>query len=98
MSSYLENLPCIVGNLGEEVTIIHEFVLLATDIEGGIRLTITSLLTGDVQTVDIMDGHTPVKGVDYWTEEDIASLNIPTDEHINELIDSALGVIENGTY
>lgn len=98
MSSYLENLPSVIGNLGEQVTIMHEFVLVATDIEGGIRLTITSLLSGDVQMVDIMDGHTPVKGVDYWTEEDIASLNIPTDEHINELIDAAVGVIENGAY
>ena len=98
MSSYLENLPSVIGNLGEQVTIMHEFVLVASDIEGGIRLTITSLLSGDAQTVDIMDGHTPVKGVDYWTEEDIASLNIPTDEHINELIDAAVGVIENGAY
>lgn len=98
MSSYLENLPSVIGNLGEQVTIMHEFVLVATDIEGGIRLTITSLLSGDAQTVDIMDGHTPLKGVDYWTEEDIASLNIPTDEHINELIDAAVGVIENGAY
>lgn len=28
--------------------------------------------------VDGKDGYTPVKGVDYFTEEDIASLNIPT--------------------
>ena len=26
------------------------------------------------------------------------SVEIPTDEHINELINTALGVIENGTY
>ena len=25
------------------------------------------------------DGHTPIKGVDYFTQEDIASLNIPSD-------------------
>jgi hypothetical protein len=29
--------------------------------------------------------------------DEIAS-EIPTDEHINELINAALGVIENGTY
>ena len=30
--------------------------------------------------------------------EEISDLNIPTDEHINELIESALGVVENGYY
>ena len=30
--------------------------------------------------------------------EDISDLNIPTDEHINELISNALGVVENGYY
>lgn len=30
--------------------------------------------------------------------EEISDLNIPTDEHINELINVALGVVENGTY
>ena len=34
----------------------------------------------------------------YQNTEDIASLNIPTDEHINELINVALGVVENGAY
>lgn len=29
---------------------------------------------------------------------DIPEVDIPTDEHINELIDAKLGVIENGTY
>lgn len=33
-------------------------------------------------------------------EEGIAEVEkqIPSDEHINDLIDEALGVIENGTY
>ena len=40
------------------------------------------------------------------TEEEVAQIaelaaelvDVPTDEHINDLINSALGVIENGTY
>lgn len=35
-----------------------------------------------------------------WTawERVVRAVDIPTDEHINDLIDTALGVIENGTY
>ena len=52
------------------------------------------------------DGYTPVKGKDYFTNADkqeIAELtaemvDVPTDDHINDLIHTALGVIENGTY
>lgn len=36
---------------------------------------------------DGQDGYTPVKGVDYFTQEDIASLNIPTDT--NDLTNGA---------
>ncbi len=36
------------------------------------------------------NGHTPVKGEDYWTPEDIAE--------IRSYIDLQLGVIENGSY
>lgn len=98
MSSHLEALPSIVGNLGEAVMIMHEYVLLTTRTDAGVQLTITSLTSGDVQQVEILDGHTPVKGVDYFTEDDIAALNIPTDEHISGLINTALGVIEHGAY
>lgn len=35
-------------------------------------------------------GIRPIRGVDYWTEEDIA--------HMQGYIDTQLGVIENGTY
>lgn len=36
------------------------------------------------------DGYTPVRGVDYWTENDVAQMQA--------YIDQKLGVIENGTY
>jgi hypothetical protein len=36
------------------------------------------------------DGRTPVRGTDYWTDEDITT--------IHSYIDSQLGVVENGTY
>ena len=36
------------------------------------------------------DGYTPVRGVDYWTQEDINT--------IKAYIDTELGVIENGSY
>ena len=36
------------------------------------------------------DGYTPVRGTDYWTEED--------KNEIKQYIDKQLGVIENGSY
>ena len=89
MSSYLEGLPSIVGNLGSPVTILNEFVLEAKEIDGGTRLVITSLSSGEVQTVDIMNAHTPEKGVDYWTESDkqeivqAAAAAIPMDDTLS---------------
>ena len=89
MSSYLEGLPSIVGNLGSPVTILNEFVLEAKEIDGGTRLVITSLSSGEVQTVDIMNAHTPEKGVDYWTESDkqeivqAAAAAIPLDDTLS---------------
>lgn len=35
------------------------------------------------------DGHTPVKGVDYFTPEDIAELNIPSKEYIENIENDA---------
>ena len=37
-----------------------------------------------------MDGKTPIRGVDYWTEDDVSAMR--------EYIDRRLGVVENGTY
>ena len=37
-----------------------------------------------------IDGKTPLRGVDYWTEEDVSAMR--------EYIDGRLGVVENGTY
>ena len=39
---------------------------------------------------DGVDGYTPVRGTDYWTQEDI--------DTIKAYIDTELGVIENGSY
>lgn len=39
---------------------------------------------------DGVDGKTPIRGVDYWTEEDVSAMR--------EYIDGRLGVVENGTY
>lgn len=39
---------------------------------------------------DGQDGYTPQRGVDYWTDADVAA--------IHSYIDTQLGVIENGTY
>jgi hypothetical protein len=36
------------------------------------------------------DGYTPIRGTDYWTNED--------KKEIESYIDDKLGVIENGTY
>ena len=68
----LENLPTITGALGEAIVVFNDYVLTLTRIDGGSRLTITK--GSEVQNVDIMDGHTPVKGQDYWTAEDQAEM------------------------
>ena len=39
--------------------------------------------------VDGQDGYTPVKGVDYFTEEDIASLNLVLKEYVDDAISNA---------
>lgn len=39
---------------------------------------------------DGVDGKTPIRGVDYWTEEDESAMR--------EYIDGRLGVVENGAY
>ena len=39
---------------------------------------------------DGVDGKTPIRGVDYWTEDDVSAMR--------EYIDGRLGVLENGTY
>ena len=39
---------------------------------------------------DGVDGKTPIRGVDYWTEEDVSAMH--------SYIDERLGEIENGTY
>lgn len=39
---------------------------------------------------DGVDGKTPIRGVDYWTEDDVSAMR--------EYIDGRLGVVEDGTY
>lgn len=45
---------------------------------------------GTIQEILAIKGETPIKGIDYWTSEDIAE--------IKAYIDEQLGVIENGSY
>lgn len=47
-----------------------------------------------VNGIDGKDGYTPVKGTDYWTEEDQISIK----DDLQIYFDEQLGVIENGTY
>lgn len=47
--------------------------------------------------VDGKDGYTPVKGVDYFTEEDIASLNIPVvPEHVKAITEEEIAKWNEG--
>ena len=39
---------------------------------------------------DGVDGKTPIRGVDYWTKDDVSAMH--------SYIDERLGEIENGTY
>lgn len=45
---------------------------------------------GNIIDIPAIKGDTPIKGVDYWTDED--------KEEIESYINQQLGVIENGTY
>jgi len=40
------------------------------------------------------DGYTPIKGVDYFTEEEVEAIKA----ELEAALDEKLGVIENGTY
>ena len=44
--------------------------------------------------VDGIDGKTPVRGEDFWTQEDIKTIETYCDNFINQQI----GIIENGEY
>lgn len=49
--------------------------------------TTTASISDGTNGTNGQDGYTPVKGVDYFTQEDIASLNIPSD--LNDLTNNA---------
>lgn len=51
-------------------------------IDGGHRVTITD--KQGTESFDVMDGETPEKGVDYWTEEDKAEIAEQTQAQIDE--------------
>lgn len=53
-----------------------------TAIDGGHRVTITD--KQGAESFDVMDGETPEKGVDYWTEEDKAEIAEQTQAQIEE--------------
>ena len=73
----------------------------------GAIITVTDKNGTTTATVkDGENGRTPIKGVDYFTKEEFLEIveaaaeqvEVPSDDHINSLIDAKLGVIENGTY
>lgn len=53
-----------------------------TTIDGGHRVTITD--KQGTESFDVMDGETPQKGVDYWTEEDKTEIAEQTQAQIDE--------------
>ena len=53
-----------------------------TAIDGGHRVTITD--KQGAKSFDVMDGETPEKGVDYWTEEDETEIAEQTQAQIDE--------------
>lgn len=64
--------------------------------ESGLNVITITMEDGTTSTVTVRNGykgengHTPQRGVDYWTNSDIAEMKA--------YIDAQLGVIENGTY
>lgn len=77
-----------VSELGETVAKTLSEMSLSVDtaeIIGGHRLTIKD--AEGTKTVDVMDGsdgYTPVRGVDYWTIEDIATMKAKNEAYILE--------------
>ena len=69
-------------------------------IEKGNREVIAFCSDGDIYSIHIYHTETEVTQLsEEFIPSSIArSSDIPTDDHINELINTALGVIENGTY
>ena len=59
-------IPTVAGPPGVSPTVATE------EIDGGTRVTFT--FKGGSETVDILDGTTPVKGVDYFTPDEIQSI------------------------
>lgn len=53
-------------------------------------LNVWNETTQQYEGVPAIKGDTPLKGVDYWTDDD--------KKEIQSYIDVKLGVIENGTY
>lgn len=75
--------------------------------ETGATITVTDKNGTTTATVrNGRDGKTPIKGTDYFTTDEVQSIaeqaaglvEVPDDDHINSLINTAFGVIENGTY
>lgn len=61
-----------------------------TTIDGGHRVTITD--KQGAESFDVMDGETPEKGVDYWTEEDIVEIDSYIESEVAEQIANKIAV------
>lgn len=75
----------INNNLGNSLTDTNSWLLLTegikkiTEVVNSLTHTYTiSFTSGASYQFEINDGYTPIKGVDYFTNEDIKELNIPT--------------------
>ena len=53
-----------------------------SDLSGGSNVITFTLTDGSVSTVVVKNGETPVRGVDYWTDADIAGIKAYVDEAI----------------
>ena len=80
-----ENVPAIIGAKGEQGT---QGTVGANGKDGKDGLNGKDGINGK-DGVDGKDGHTPVLGVDYWTENDKAEVQ----NYCNSYIDSQLGTI-----
>ena len=72
-----------VIKLEETIPKVKSPTISISAIDGGHRITITDV--DGTKIFDVMDGedgYTPVRGTDYWTEEDIATIKGYVDEAI----------------
>ena len=87
------NMERVVSILESEITKVDNIDIDANKVENTTTITVTDK-DGNEKTVNILDGqdgYTPVRGADYWTASDIATIEAYCDNYIDANITQVLG-------